>query len=213
MDKNVLWLRECRINKTIKALEANRMNGYLVNSREELINKIEELTNKGDLVACGGSMSLFEAGVIEHLRSGRYKFLDRYKEGLKSEDIKNIFRETFSADVFFTSANAITENGEIYNVDGNGNRVAAMLYGPDKVIIVAGYNKIVGDLDEAIKRNRMISAPANAKRLDKKTPCAKVGFCMDCKSPERLCREYTLIRSQSNSDRIHVIFLNEELGY
>ena len=213
MDKNVLWLRECRINKTIKALEANRMNGYLVNSREELINKIEELTNKGDLVACGGSMSLFEAGVIEHLRSGRYKFLDRYKEGLKSEDIKNIFRETFSADVFFTSANAITENGEIYNVDGNGNRVAAMLYGPDKVIIVAGYNKIVGDLDEAIKRNRMISAPANAKRLDKKTPCAKVGFCMDCKSPERLCREYTLIRSQSNQDRIHVIFLNEELGY
>ena len=213
MDKNVLWLRECRINKTIKALEANRMNGYLVNSREELINKIEELTNKGDLVACGGSMSLFEAGVIEHLRSGRYKFLDRYKEGLKSEDIKNIFRETFSADVFFTSANAITENGEIYNVDGNGNRVAAMLYGPDKVIIVAGYNKIVGDLDEAIKRNRMISAPANAKRLDKKTPCANVGFCMDCKSPERLCREYTLIRSQSNQDRIHVIFLNEELGY
>ena len=213
MDKNVLWLRECIINKTIKALEANRMNGYLVNSREELINKIEELTNKGDLVACGGSMSLFEAGVIEHLRSGRYKFLDRYKEGLKSEDIKNIFRETFSADVFFTSANAITENGEIYNVDGNGNRVAAMLYGPDKVIIVAGYNKIVGDLDEAIKRNRMISAPANAKRLDKKTPCAKVGFCMDCKSPERLCREYTLIRSQSNQDRIHVIFLNEELGY
>lgn len=213
MDKNVLWLRESRINKTIKALEANRMNGYLVNSKEELINKIDELTKERDVVACGGSMSLFEAGVIEHLRSGRYEFLDRYKEGLKPEDTKKIFRETFSADVFFTSANAITENGEIYNVDGNGNRVAAMLYGPDKVIIVAGYNKIVGDLDEAIKRNRMISAPANAKRLDKKTPCAKVGFCMDCKSPERLCREYTLIRSQSNTDRIHVIFLNEELGY
>ncbi|MDG6878257.1 hypothetical protein Cp4433_02550 [Clostridium perfringens] len=103
--------------------------------------------------------------------------------------------------------------GEIYNVDGNGNRVAAMLYGPDKVIIVAGYNKIVENLSEAIQRNRRISAPANAKRLNKKTPCAKVGNCMDCKSPEKICREYTLIRSQSNSNRIHVIFLNEELGY
>lgn len=213
MDKNVLWLRECRINKTIKALEANRMNGYLVNSREELINKIEELTNKGDVVACGGSMSLFEAGVIEHLRSGRYEFLDRYKEGLKPEDIKNIYRASFSADVYFASSNAITEEGEIYNVDGNGNRVAAMLYGPDKVIIVVGYNKIVSDLEEAIERNRRISAPTNAKRLDKKTPCAKIGTCMDCKSPEKICREYTLIRSQSNTDRIHVIFLNEELGY
>ena len=91
--------------------------------------------------------------------------------------------------------------GEIYNVDGNGNRVAAMLYGPDKVIIVAGYNKIVENLSEAIQRNRRI------------TPCAKVGNCMDCKSPEKICREYTLIRSQSNSNRIHVIFLNEELGY
>lgn len=88
MDKNVMWLRECRINKVIKALEENNMNGYLVNSKEELISKIEELTNSGDIVACGGSMSLFEAGVIDHLRSGRYEFLDRYKEGLKPEDIK-----------------------------------------------------------------------------------------------------------------------------
>ena len=213
MDKNVMWLRECRINKVIKALEENNMNGYLVNSKEELISKIEELTNSGDIVACGGSMSLFEAGVIDHLRSGRYEFLDRHKEGLKPEDIKKIYRDAFSSDVYFTSTNAITEEGEIYNVDGNGNRVAAMLYGPDKVIIVAGYNKIVENLSEAIQRNRRIAAPANAKRLNKKTPCAKVGNFMDCKSSEKICREYTLIRSQSNSNRIHVIFLNEELGY
>ncbi len=143
MDKNVMWLRECRINKVIKALEENNMNGYLVNSKEELISKIEELTNSGDIVACGGSMSLFEAGVIDHLRSGRYEFLDRYKEGLKPENIKKIYRDAFSSDVYFTSTNAITEEGEIYNVDGNGNRVAAMLYGPDKVIIVAGYIKLL----------------------------------------------------------------------
>lgn len=213
MDKNVVWLRECKINKTIKALEKNNMNGYLVNSKEDLINKIEELTNNGDRVTCGGSMSLFEAGVIEHLRSGRYEFLDRYKDGLKPEEIKKIYRDAFSVDVYFASTNAITEDGEIYNVDGNGNRVAAMLYGPDKVIIIVGFNKIVGSVKEAIERNRKISAPANAKRLNKQTPCAKIGSCMDCKSPERICREYTLIRSQSNPDRIHVIFLNEELGY
>lgn len=213
MDKNVLWLREMRINKTIEALKANNMNGYLVNSREELIEKIKELTKEGDVVATGGSMSLFETGVIEHLRCGRYEFLDRYKEGLTTDEIKNIYRAAFSSDVYFTSTNAITEEGEIYNVDGNGNRVAAMIYGPDKVIIVAGFNKIVSDLEEAIERNRKIAAPTNAKRLNRKTPCSVTGSCMDCKSPEKICREYTLIRSQGNPDRIHIIFLNEDLGY
>ena len=213
MDNNVLWLRETRIKKTIEALKANNMNGYLVSSKDELIEKIKELTNEGDVVATGGSMSLFETGVIDHLRCGRYEFLDRYKEGLTSEEIKAIYRGAFSADVYFSSANAITEEGELYNVDGNGNRVAAMLYGPDKVIVVAGFNKIVADLEEAIERNRKIAAPINAKRLDRKTPCTRVGTCMDCKSPEKICREYTLIRSQGNPDRIHVIFLNEDLGY
>ena len=213
MDNNVLWLRETRIKKTIEALKANNMNGYLVSSKDELIEKIKELTNEGDVVATGGSMSLFETGVIDHLRCGRYEFLDRYKEGLTSEEIKAIYRGAFSADVYFSSANAITEEGELYNVDGNGNRVAAMLYGPDKVIVVAGFNKIVEDLEEAIERNRKIAAPINAKRLDRKTPCTRVGTCMDCKSPEKICREYTLIRSQGNPDRIHVIFLNEDLGY
>lgn len=213
MDKNVMWLRECRINKVIKALEENNMNGYLVNSKEELISKIEELTNSGDIVACGGSMSLFEAGVIDHLRSGRYEFLDRYKEGLKPEDIKKIYRGAFSSDVYFTSTNAITEEGEIYNVDGNGNRVAAMLYGPDKVILVVGVNKIVKDVNEAINRNKEICAPANTKRLSCKTPCASTGQCMDCSSPGRICCEYTLIKRQRTVGRMHVIFLNENFGY
>lgn len=158
-------------------------------------------------------MSLAEAGVMEHLRSGRYKFLDREKEGLTKDEINNIYRAAFSADAYFCSTNAITENGELYNVDGNGNRVAAMLYGPDKVILVVGINKIVKNVEEAINRNKFIAAPANTKRLNKKTPCAKVGYCMDCNSEERICNEYTLIKRQRVSDRIHVIFLNEELGY
>lgn len=213
MDKNMIWLKESRVNSTINSLKKNGMNGYLVNSHEELIEKINELTNDGDTVSCGGSMSLFETGVIDYLRSGKYNFLDRYEDGLSKDDLKKLYRNTFSADVYFTSTNAITEKGELYNVDGNGNRVAAMLYGPDKVIIIAGVNKIVENIEEAIKRNERVSAPANCKRLNRATPCVKVGHCMDCSSEDRICNEYTIIRRQGNKDRIHVIFLNEELGY
>ncbi|WP_050607999.1 lactate utilization protein [Clostridium niameyense] len=213
MDKNVKWVREQKVIKTMQSLKENNMNAYLVNDKDELIAQIESIVEKGAKVSCGGSMTLFETGVIDHLKSGRYNFLDRYKDGLTKEDIKNIYRESFFSDAYFVSSNAITEDGEIYNVDGNGNRVAAMLYGPDKVIIIVGINKIVKDIKEAIRRNRTESAPANAKRLNRETPCSKVGYCMDCKSKDRICNEYTLIKRQVNKDRIHVIFLNEDLGY
>lgn len=213
MDNNVKWSNEKRIYRTIEALEKNNMNGYLVRDQEELLDKIMEIVPEGSLVTCGGSMTLFETNVIDHLRSGRYKFLDRYKEGLSQEDIVKIYKGAFTADAYFSSSNAITEMGEIYNVDGNGNRVAAMLYGPEKVIIVCGVNKIVADLEEAINRNKRLSAPRNAMRLNRKTPCKEVGYCMNCNSPERICNEYTLIRKQGRKDRIHVIFLNEEIGY
>ena len=213
MDNNLKWVNDEKILRTIKALKQNNINGYLVNNKDEIIDKISELVAEGSKVSCGGSMSLEETGVMKHLRSGRYDFLDRAKEGLSSEDIDKIYRESFFADAYFSSSNAITEDGELYNVDGNGNRVAALLFGPKRVIIVAGVNKIVKNIDEAIKRNREVAAPANAKRLNKKTPCTKVGFCMDCKSPEKICREYTIIRSQKDNDRIHVIFINENIGY
>lgn len=213
MDNNIKWVNEQKILRTIASLEKNNMNGYIVSNKEELINKIISLTNEGEKVSCGGSMSLAETGVMEHLRSGRYDFLDRAKEGLSIKDIDRIYRECFFADTYFSSSNAITEDGELYNVDGNGNRVAALLFGPKKVIIVAGVNKIVKNLDEAIKRNREIAAPANAKRLNKSTPCTKIGYCMNCKSPEKICREYTVIKSQKDKNRIHVIFLNDNIGY
>lgn len=213
MDKNLNWVLEKRIERTIESLEKNNMHGYLVNSTQELINKIKDIVEENSLVACGGSQTLFEAGVIEHLRSNRYEFLDRYKQGLAPNDLKDIYRKSFFADAYFTSTNAITENGELYNVDGNGNRVAAMLYGPDKVIVVCGINKIVKDVKEAIKRNELFSAPANAKRLDTKTPCNSTGYCMDCNSSDRICCEYTLIKKQRVKNRIHVILINEHLGY
>lgn len=213
MDSNLKWVNEQKILRTIEALNKNNMNGYLVNTKEELIEKIKELVKENSTVACGGSMSLFETGIIDHLRSGRYNFLDRYKEGLSREEITKLFKESFFADAYFASSNAVTEDGKLYNVDGNGNRVAAMLFGPEIVILVVGVNKIVKNIDEAVIRNKEISAPTNAKRLNKMTPCTKIGYCMDCKSNDKICREFTVISSQVNKDRIHVIFMNENIGY
>jgi L-lactate utilization protein LutB len=213
MDDSARFVLEKRVERTIASLNSNNMDGYYVRDEKELFAKIKELTNEGDTVSVGGSMTLFETGLIDFLRSENYNFIDRYAEGLSKEDMKEVFRKSFSADVFFVSSNAITEEGELYNVDGVGNRVAAMIYGPDKVIVVAGVNKIVKDLDDAITRNREVSAPANAKRLNRKTPCTKVGYCMDCTSPERICSAYTLIKKQIQKGRIHVIFVDKELGY
>lgn len=213
MDKNTMWVNEKRIERVIDSLRNNNMEGYYIKDNNELLTKISQLIPEQAVVSCGGSMTLFETNIIEFLRNGKYKFLDRYKEGLTSEEIKDIYRAAFTADAYITSSNAVTEEGELYNVDGNGNRVAAMLYGPDKVIVVIGVNKIVGCLEEAIHRNRNYSAPANAKRLNRKTPCAKVGYCMECNSEERICNEYTVIKRQGIKGRIHVLILNDNLGY
>lgn len=213
MDNNVKWVNEKKIERTIKALEKNNMSGYLVNNKEELFNIIDDLVKEGDTVGCGGSMTLIETDVIEYLRSGKYTFLDRYDSSLSQSDLKELHRKCFSADAYFASTNAVTVNGELYNVDGNGNRVAAMLFGPDKVILVVGVNKIVKDVNEAIERNKQICAPANTKRLNKKTPCATTGTCADCSSPDRICCEYTLIKMQRTANRMHVIFINDNFGY
>lgn len=212
MDNNLKWVNEIKINRTLEALRKNNMEGYLINTENELIHKIQELVNEGSKVSLGGSMTLFETKIMEHLRSGRYELLDRYKEGLTADEIKEIYRKSFFCDAYFTSTNAITEEGELYNVDGNGNRVAAMLYGPDKVIVIAGVNKIVKDINEAIYRVENLAAPENAKRLNRKTPCTVTGKCMNCNSPERICREYTVIRKPV-PNRIFVLLLNEEYGY
>ncbi len=213
MNKNIQWLNERRIEKTISNLEKNNIKGYYAKNNDELLNIIKDIAKEGEMVSVGGSMTLFETNIIDFLRSGRYNFLDRYEENLTPADMKEIYRKSFYADTYFSSVNAITEEGEIFNVDGNGNRVAAMLYGPDKVILIVGANKIVKNLDDAVNRNKSISGPANAKRLNTATPCAKVGYCMDCKSEDRICCEYTVIKRQRTAGRMHVIFVNDILGF
>lgn len=213
MNENIKWVNEKKIEKTINNLKKNNISGYYVKDNDELINLIKDIAKEGEVVSVGGSMSLFESKVIELLRSGRYEFLDRYKENLTQEDIKEIYRKSFFADTYFASANAITEDGEIFNVDGNGNRVAAILYGPDKVVLIVGVNKIVKNIEQAVARNRAISGPANAKRLNLSTPCIKTGQCMECNIEDRICCEYTVIKRQRNPKRMHVIFINDTLGF
>ena len=209
------------IEKTIKNLEKNNMEIFFIESRKKVVPLIEKMIKPGAIVSVGGSITLDETGVLEHLRSGRYNFLDRYKEGLRGEEIKEIFAKCSSADVYLSSTNAITEDGELYNVDGNANRISAIAFGPKEVIIVAGVNKIVKNIDEAVKRVKTIAAPKNCVRLNRDTFCAKNGVCANmsgvmgkgCDSKDRICRHYLVSARQSNFGRIKVIIVNEDLGY
>lgn len=213
MDQNMKAVLRKKVDRVIKSLSSNNISGYFAESGSEAVEIIERILPKGSTVASGGSVTLDETGIIEHLRSRRYVFLDRYADGLTEAEVKAIYRGAFSADAYFTGLNAITESGEIYNVDGNGNRVAAIIYGPDKVIFVAGVNKIVKDLDEAIERNKRTAAPPNTIRLNKRTPCAKLGYCVDCRSDDRICNKYSLIKREREKGRMHVILIDEQLGY
>jgi L-lactate utilization protein LutB len=213
MDKNLKFVIEQKIKRTMENLEKNNMEAFYVEDEAGVVEKVKDFIKEGDTVAVGGSQTLFETGVIEELRSEKYNFLDRYKEGLGPEGIKEVFRKSFFADAYLTSSNAVTEDGELYNIDGNGNRVAAMIYGPDKVIVVVGYNKIVKDMQGAQVRCRLIAAPANNTRLNLNNPCTKTGTCMDCKSPSRICNNYVVIGRQGKKGRIKVIIVGKELGY
>ncbi|WP_411169238.1 lactate utilization protein [Clostridium sp. MB05] len=213
MDKNVEWYIEKRVERTIKNLNSHNMEGYYVKSREELIKKLEELIEEGSIIGVGDSMTLSETGVIDFIRSGKFNFLDKYEENINRDEKREIYIKNFSTDTFLCSTNALTESGELYNIDGNGSRVAPMIYGPEQVIIIAGTNKIVKDIEEAERRVRNYSAPIDAKRLNKDTPCTKLGSCVDCKSPNRICNDFVVIRGQFIKGRIKVLILNENLGY
>ncbi len=224
MDNNLKSIIDKRISKTIKNLEKNNMMACYVESKDDVVNKIAELMQDGETVSVGGSMTLFECGVIDHLRSGRYNFQDRYKEGLTRPETEEIFRKAFFADTYISSTNAVTENGELYNVDGNSNRVAAICYGPKSVIIIIGYNKIIDYLDAAVSRVKRTAAPANCVRLSCKTYCSEKGECMSiqsgeesmaagCNSQSRICCSYVVSGYQRVKDRIKVIIVGEEMGY
>ena len=212
-----------RVETTLKNLQRNRMEAYYVNTKEQACDLVRKLIKKGDTVSCGGSVTLKQTGVYDIISSGDYNFLDRSACETPAE-VEEVYRKTFCADAFFTSANSVTENVELYNVDGNSNRVAAILYGPKSVICVCGVNKIVKNIGEAITRVKTKAAPPNTVRLGIETPCAKTGECISLKqdSPEmcegchgsgRICCNYVVCAQQRHIDRIKVILIGEEYGY
>ena len=190
MDEHKQAVLQKRIEKTMKALERNKMKPFYAKDKGEALRIVQSLLQPGQTITCGGSVTLSECGIIDLLRSGQYHYLDRDRPDLTPEQKKQIFRQAFSADVYLMSSNAVTEEGELYNVDGNSNRVAALAYGPDSVIVVAGCNKIVPDIAAAVERVKKIAAPVNATRLHCSTPCAKTGECMNCHSDGRICCNY-----------------------
>ena len=213
MDKNKYEVIKIKMLRTAEALKKNNFYCKCAENREEALEIVKSLINEGDSVSVGGSVTLSELGILEMLKDGPYNYLDRYEKGLSRAQMEEIYVKSLMTDVYLTSSNAITEDGELYNIDGNSNRVAAMLYGPKSVIVVAGYNKIVKDLDAAKIRLKEIAAPANAIRLNMGTPCTITGKCCDCSSENRICANTIIMARQRKKDRIKVILVAEELGY
>ena len=213
MDKNLQTIIKIKQDDMIKAFEKNNMQINFVDDFEQLHNYLSRYLCNKKTVALGGSMTLFETGVIEQIHNSDVILHDRYQEGLDREQMQEIYRKAFTSDLFITSTNALTTDGCLYNIDGNGNRVAAMIYGPKEVIVIAGKNKIFNTEAEAINHIKTVSAPANAVRLNKNTPCTKKGECMDCLSQDRICSSFVKLGYQGNVGRIKIVIVNQDLGY
>ncbi len=210
------WYEDLRVENTLTSLRRNGFEALYLPTVEEAVSKVVGMVPEGSIVGIGGSVTLREMGLLKALEERGVEQADHWearKRGASGEEVMRIRRLHLNSDVFITSTNAITETGELINVDGTGQRVAAMIFGPKKVIVVAGVNKIVGDLDEGLWRASNVASPMNAKRLSRKTPCAKTGECSDCDSPERICNITTVIHRRPRSTDLTVILVGEELGY
>lgn len=209
MNENITKRNELLAQKVIKGLESRNMTGLYAKDKEEALQIALSLIPKGSSIAMGGAMSAHEIGLVEELKTDEYNFVDRDK----SEDKRAAMLAAYDADFFLSSANAMTEDGIIVNIDGNSNRVSAIAQGPKKVLFIVGMNKICPDWDSAMKRARNVAAPINAQRFGLSTPCAKTGSCMDCKSPDTICCQFLITRFSRHEGRITVILVNDNLGF
>ena len=208
MDKNLYTRNEKLAQKVIKGLESRNMTGYYAADKEEALKKALELIPEGSTVTMGGAMSAVEIGLVYALMNGNYDFLDRNQMEPREALLKG-----YDADVFLTSANAMTEDGVMVNIDGNANRVSYIANGPKKIVAIVGMNKVCEDIDGAMKRARNIAAPTNAQRFNINTPCKKTGSCANCKSPDTICCQFLITRYSRHAGRIHVILVNDSLGF
>lgn len=196
----------------IKNLKKRRMAGYYCETREEAVALALSLMPEGSSIGWGGSVTLTESGLMDAIKNGKYEIIDR-DSAKTPEESKVVHQRIFGADYFLMSTNAITLDGELINIDGRANRVCFLCYGPENVIILAGMNKLVSDVESGIKRVRNVASPKNTVRLGKNTPCATTGKCADCLSPDCICMQTVITRASRVEDRIKVILIGEELGY
>lgn len=209
MNENIIKRNELLAKKVIKGLESRNMDGYYAESKEAALKIALDLIPEKSTVTMGGGMSVHEIGLVDALKQGDYDFIDRDDYS----DKRTAMLMAYDADFFLSSVNAMTEDGELVNIDGNANRVSAIAQGPKKVLFIVGMNKVCSDLDGAMKRARNVAAPINAQRFGLSTPCAKTGACMDCKSPDTICCQFLITRYSMHKGRISVILVNDELGF
>ncbi|MBR2810887.1 MAG: lactate utilization protein [Solobacterium sp.] len=209
MNENITKRNELLAQTVIKGLASRNMTGYYAKDAGEALAIALSLIPEGSTVTMGGGMSVHEIGLVKALKEGNYSFIDRDEMA----DKRAAMLMAYDADVYLASANAMTQDGIMVNIDGNSNRVSALAQGPKKVVLIVGMNKICDDVDGAMKRARNVAAPINAQRFGLSTPCAKTGTCMNCKSPDTICCQFLITRYSRHKDRIHVILVNDSLGF
>ncbi|HCA79414.1 MAG TPA: lactate utilization protein [Bacteroidetes bacterium] len=219
LDEIILKPKEAIFRKkaeaVIESLRKRSISAAFVDTGTQAVEAICKMIPDGSVVALGGSVTIMQIGLLDALRTMSIELLDRYRPGITKQETEELALRGMTADILITSTNAVTADGKLVNEDGSGNRVGAMIFGPKKVIVVAGINKIVGTADDGLKRIKEYAAPLNCIRLGVDTPCARTGFCDDdaCLAPARLCSQITIIESNRVKDRMHVLLVGQELGY
>ena len=200
-----------RGNVMVKNLQSRHFDAYYCATKEEALKKALELIPEGSSVGWGGAQSCEEIGLIQALRVGNYRAMDR-SLAKDMQEREQMMRDMLHADVFLTGANGLSIDGQMVNIDGNGNRVAAIVYGPRSIIVVAGMNKVMDSLEAAVNRARTIAAPMNNQRFNLNNPCTVTGVCADCKSETCICNQLLITRNSRPAGRIKVILVGEDLG-
>ena len=213
MKQFIQWHNDTFGEKVVKALEKNNFQAHYAVNRTVAIEKALSLIPAGATIGVGGSWTLKELGIPEQLAKNGHTVYDHNIPGLTMEESLALRRKELLSDVFLSGANAITLDGQLVNTDGSGNRVAAMSFGPKKVIVIVGVNKIVSDLDAAMERIETVAAPINNKRLDRPNPCTITGMCMDCQGSTRICNITSILHKRPPAIDFHVIIVGEELGF
>jgi L-lactate utilization protein LutC len=213
MKQYIQWHNDTFGEKVVKALEKNNFQAHYAVNRAAAIEKALSLIPAGATIGVGGSWTLKELGIPEQLAKNGHTVYDHSIPGLTMEESLALRRKELLSDVFLSSTNAITLDGQLVNTDGSGNRVAAMSFGPKKVIVIVGVNKIVSDLDAAMERIETVAAPINNKRLDRPNPCTITGMCMDCQGSTRICNITSILHKRPPAIDFHVIVVGEELGF